>query len=104
MSLSSSRISIGGMHCAACSARIERVASRMEGMREAAVNLGTGEGRFVFDPALLSLRTLREAIQNAGFNAKVESVKKNIIGNKSLASIPKTPRIGIKLRLLYQQF
>jgi len=61
---------IGGMHCAACSARIERLASRMEGMREAAVNLGTGEGRFVFDPARLSLRTLREAIQNAGFTVE----------------------------------
>jgi Cu+-exporting ATPase len=58
------------MHCAACSARIERLASRLDGMREAVVNLSTGEGRFTFDPGKLSPRVLRQAIHNAGFTTE----------------------------------
>ena len=34
------RFDIGGMHCAACSSRIERVTKRLPGMSEATVNLG----------------------------------------------------------------
>lgn len=63
-------LKIGGMHCAACSARIERLTSRLDGMQEATVNLSTGEGRFTFDPARLSPRVLRETIHNAGFTTE----------------------------------
>ena len=33
------RFDIGGMHCAACSSRIERVVGRMEGVEKISVNL-----------------------------------------------------------------
>ena len=33
------RFDIGGMHCAACSSRIERVVGRMENVERIAVNL-----------------------------------------------------------------
>jgi len=62
---------IGGMHCAACSARIERVTGRMEGVREASVNLGAESGRFVFDPSRVSQRALRQAIHDAGFTTSL---------------------------------
>jgi Cu+-exporting ATPase len=58
---------IGGMHCAACSSRIERIAAGMDGVKEAAVNLGAESGRFVFDPSKVSQRALRQAIHDAGF-------------------------------------
>jgi len=58
---------IGGMHCAACSSRIERVAAALDGVKEAAVNLGAESGRFVFDPSKVSQRALRQAIHDAGF-------------------------------------
>ncbi len=64
-------LKIGGMHCAACSSRIERVTGRMEGVTEASVNLGAESGRFVFDPALVSQRTLRQAIHDAGFTTSI---------------------------------
>ena len=59
---------IGGMHCAACSSRIERIAGAMDGVKEAAVNLGAESGRFVFDPSKVSQRALRQAIHDAGFS------------------------------------
>ena len=62
---------IGGMHCAACSSRIERVTGRMEGVSEAGVNLGAESGRFVFDPALVTQRALRQAIHDAGFTTSI---------------------------------
>ena len=37
---------IGGMHCAACSARIERVVGAMEGVDAAAVNLADASLRY----------------------------------------------------------
>lgn len=64
-------LKISGMHCAACSSRIERVTGRMEGVTEASVNLGAESGRFVFDPALVSQRALRQAIHDAGFTTSI---------------------------------
>jgi Cu+-exporting ATPase len=62
---------IGGMHCAACSSRIERVVSALDGVKEASVNLGAESGRFVFDPARVSQRALRQAIHDAGFTTEL---------------------------------
>lgn len=64
-------LNIGGMHCAACSSRIERVTSRLPGVSEASVNLGAERGHFVFDPAQVSQRELRQAIHNAGFTTEL---------------------------------
>ncbi len=64
-------LKIGGMHCAACSSRIERVTGRMEGVTEASVNLGSESGRFVFDPSRVSQRALRQAIHDAGFTTSI---------------------------------
>ncbi|NCD26342.1 MAG: heavy metal translocating P-type ATPase, partial [Deltaproteobacteria bacterium] len=73
-------LKIGGMHCAACSARIERIASRLPGVREASVNLGAESGRFVFDQALTSQRALRQAIHDAGFSTDLP--KKERVGEE----------------------
>jgi Cu+-exporting ATPase len=61
------------MHCAACSARIERVLGAMEGVSEARVNLATESGSFVFDPDRVKVRDIREAIEELGFSSSVET-------------------------------
>jgi len=65
------RLSLGGMHCAACSARIERVTGNMDGVESAEVSLAANEGTFVFDPAKVSRRAIRQAISDAGFTSEV---------------------------------
>jgi Cu+-exporting ATPase len=60
---------ITGMHCAACSSRIERVVGKLPGIVEASVNLAEGTGRFAFDPAALTRRQIRQAIAELGFAA-----------------------------------
>jgi len=67
------RLDIGGMHCAACSARIERVTGALPGVGSATVNLATGSGSFAFDPARISRRDIRQAIADAGFTTEVRS-------------------------------
>ncbi|MDR1421266.1 MAG: heavy metal translocating P-type ATPase [Coriobacteriales bacterium] len=60
-------LNIGGMTCAACSARIERVVGRIEGVQQASVNLATEKGTFVYDPALLEQNAIEAAIVKAGY-------------------------------------
>ena len=60
-------LAVKGMHCAACSSRIERGAGKLPGMVDAAVNLPGETGRFTFDPAILSRRQIRQAIADLGF-------------------------------------
>ena len=60
-------LAIAGMHCAACSSRIERVAGKLPGMVTAVVNLPGESGRFTFDPAVLSRRQIRQTLADLGF-------------------------------------
>ena len=66
-------LAIGGMTCASCSARIERVVGAMPGVSQAAVNLADESGRIVFDPEKVSLRSIRETIAGLGYTASVQS-------------------------------
>ncbi len=63
-------LAIQGMHCAACSSRIERITRAMPGVRQAEVNLAMESGTFVFDPATTSAEDIRRAIRDAGFGSQ----------------------------------
>lgn len=67
--MKTSTLSITGMHCAACVARIERVTSRMDGVESAAVNLITGRGEFIYDPSKVRETDLIARIEKLGFGA-----------------------------------
>jgi len=58
---------VGGMTCAACSARVERALRKLEGVQSAAVNLATEKAAVVFDPRALRLSAIKEAIEKAGY-------------------------------------
>jgi Cu+-exporting ATPase len=70
---SSLELAIGGMHCAACSSRIERVTGALPGVTTAAVNLAAETGKFVFDPAAVTPRDIRRAIRDLGFSTEALS-------------------------------
>ena len=65
----SSRVSlpIGGMTCASCSARIEKVLSKMPGMEKASVNLATETAALAYDPAVLRLSEIKDKIRSLGY-------------------------------------
>jgi Cu+-exporting ATPase len=61
-------LSIGGMTCAACSARIEKVLNRQPGIA-ASVNLASERARVRFDPATADAAKIVALIERAGFRA-----------------------------------
>jgi len=67
-------LTIGGMHCAACSTRVEKALSKLEGVESATVNLATEKATIIFNPQILRLSAIKEAIVNAGYEViKVSS-------------------------------
>ncbi len=65
---------VGGMTCAACSARVERGLKKIDGVSEASVNLATEKALVVYDPARVGKERFIEAIQNMGYTVKTERV------------------------------
>jgi Cu+-exporting ATPase len=62
-------MNIEGMHCAGCVASVEKALSKVEGVREAAVNLATESARVVYDPRAAGFRELQRAVEEAGYRA-----------------------------------
>jgi copper chaperone CopZ len=59
------------MTCAACSARIERVVRKLEGVVNATVNLAT-EKLYVEYDAPLDLRAIKEAVTGIGYHGALD--------------------------------
>ncbi|MDO5716340.1 MAG: heavy metal translocating P-type ATPase [Tissierellia bacterium] len=68
---------IEGMHCAACSSRIDRVVSSLPGVEEVAVNLSTNKGRVVYDEDQIDLAEITRRIEALGFGAR-EEIKRDV--------------------------
>jgi Cu+-exporting ATPase len=60
-------IPIGGMTCAACSARVEKAIRGLEGVESAVVNLATEKATVVYKPQALRLSAIKEAVEKAGY-------------------------------------
>ncbi|PAP78221.1 heavy metal translocating P-type ATPase [Rubrivirga marina] len=67
---------VEGMECASCSARVERVLSRLDGVAEVGVNLATERATVRARPGL-SDDVIAEAIRKAGFGAETEAAARN---------------------------
>jgi Cu+-exporting ATPase len=66
-------LSVGGMHCAACSARVEKTLIKLDGVKSAVVNLATEKATVVYDAGILTLSAIKEAIKNAGYEVLEKS-------------------------------
>ena len=62
-------IPIQGMTCAACSSRIEKVLSRVDGVSFSAVNLATEKATVKYDPSKVRISEIKQAITKAGYKA-----------------------------------
>src|SRR5690242_16278030 len=64
-------LELEGMTCASCVNRIERKVKKVPGVEKASVNLATEEGSFTFATTQTSLPTIIEAIEAAGYKARL---------------------------------
>ncbi|WP_040208449.1 heavy metal translocating P-type ATPase [Neobacillus jeddahensis] len=67
---------IGGMTCAACAKRIEKVTGKLSGVQNASVNYATEKLTIQFDEAIVSIPDIQTTIEKAGYEAINESNKK----------------------------
>ncbi|GBU26524.1 copper-exporting ATPase [Treponema sp. R8-4-B8] len=88
-------LTVGGMHCAACSARVEKALCKLEGIESASVNLATEKATVVYNPQTLRLSAIKEAIVNAGY--EVIETSKNALDEDKL-------RKEKEIKLLWTKF
>jgi len=62
---------IEGMTCASCVRRVEKALTNVPGVEAANVNLATEKASVTFDPALVDVTLLREAVEKSGYRAGV---------------------------------
>ena len=60
-------IHVGGMHCAACVARVEKTLQAVPGVQEAVVNLATREAQLKFDPERTDNSQFARVLEDAGY-------------------------------------
>lgn len=63
------KFDITGMTCSACSARVEKAVSKLDGMRTVNVNLLTNSMTAEFDEAVLQTADVIHAVEQAGYGA-----------------------------------
>jgi Cu+-exporting ATPase len=97
-SVNSYDFSIGGMHCAACSTRIEKVVGNMPGIQEVSVNLAAESARVTIEPGGSGLRAIREAISNLGFTLELRSDRTRDFEKKQAEQLERLR--GMKTRLV----
>ena len=66
-------LSVGGMTCAACQTRIQRVLDREPGVLQASVNLMLKSAEVTYDPGTTTPDAVRQAITRTGYEAEINS-------------------------------
>nr|WP_254438603.1 heavy metal translocating P-type ATPase [Paenibacillus sp. DCT19] len=97
------------MTCAACSTRIEKGLSRMEGVNQANVNLAIEQATVRYDPKVININQLRDKVEALGYGTVTESVDLDITGmtcaacsariEKGLSRLPGVSRANVNLAL-----
>jgi len=84
---------IEGMTCASCVRRIEKALNRVEGVRDASVNLATERATFVFDPSIVGLGELSSAVEKAGY--RVGELPASTPATRTTATAPATSQSAV---------
>lgn len=69
---------VRGMHCAACSSRLERAVNSLEGVYQASVNLATENMNVEWDPNKIDEQKILDKVKDAGYEAKQPSSSSQI--------------------------
>ncbi|MEG0323330.1 MAG: heavy metal translocating P-type ATPase [Raoultibacter sp.] len=84
------RLAIEGMHCANCSANIEKSFRKVNGVENVAVNLATKTGTVVFDPRCVSVDGLLHVFDDLSFTAEIIPDDAPLIDERRRAKEAKT--------------
>ena len=68
--MASVTMKVKGMTCGGCVASVERVLKALDGVGEVAVSLDRGEAQVEYAPERVEVGSLREAIEDAGYDVE----------------------------------
>ncbi|HET6450947.1 MAG TPA: heavy metal translocating P-type ATPase [Spirochaetia bacterium] len=71
-------LTVTGMTCASCSARVERVVGRLPGVLKATVNLATEKLHLEYDEGALAADAVRKAVEGAGYGLQEPEKAKHV--------------------------
>ncbi len=71
--MSTIRIPVSGMTCAACQSRVQRTLQKQTGVEDASVNLMMKSATITFDPDTVSPATLVDVIRDTGYGAELSN-------------------------------
>lgn len=63
---------IEGMTCASCSAAVERVTRKLDGVTQSNVNLATEKLKISYEPSKVKISDIKNAVEKAGYKAIME--------------------------------
>lgn len=90
------QLTIGGMTCAACSSRIEKVLNKQESVT-ASVNLAMEKATISFDPTKTSLKDIEGKIEKLGFEVKKTKLELDVKGMTCAACSARIEKVVNKL-------
>jgi Cu+-exporting ATPase len=67
MRMNKIEISVSGMHCASCVNNVEQYLKRLKGVQSVAVNLATEKAGIEYDPGLITVPEIVQAVRDAGY-------------------------------------
>ncbi|HDR14887.1 MAG TPA: heavy metal translocating P-type ATPase, partial [Desulfobacteraceae bacterium] len=80
-------LSIGGMSCSACVRRIEKGLEGMEGVERAAVNFALENALVEFDPSVVTVEAIQEAVADLGYKVTAVSRESSDSSVKTTVSV-----------------
>lgn len=69
-------VPVEGMTCASCVARVEKTIAKFDGIKNVNVNLATEKASFEYDPNLVDLNKIAEAIEDTGYKLDLSALDK----------------------------
>lgn len=84
--------SVTGMTCSACAASVEKAVKRLPGIKDAAVDVLNHRSQVIFCPAFVNEETIREAIEDAGFQA-------TLLTSEDLNNADKSSHLVCRIRI-----
>ncbi len=89
------KLKVLGMTCAACSARVEKMVGRMEGINSVNVNLTTERMTVDFDHNITNLDAIKKTVEKAGY--RWETIKKEMVDEDKLRKEKEIKTLHLKL-------
>lgn len=94
-------INIDGMHCAACSAAVEKSVGKLKGVDSVSVNLTAGNALICFDENSVTVDEMIKAVNNAGFIGSIPEIKERVEIKKKAEKETRNAKLRLTFSVLF---